>query len=67
MERRRLAGMKSAFLLHHRKIKKTKKFLKSEKKLQGQKLAHRFFENLSPKMILRNSKAENLKLKPLHF
>jgi hypothetical protein len=31
--------------LSHRR--KTKKFLKNEKELQGQKLAHRFFESLS--------------------
>ncbi len=36
MERRRLAGMKSASLSHHRKIKKFKKILKNEKAPQGQ-------------------------------
>jgi hypothetical protein len=49
MERRRLAGMKPASLFHHRKIKKFKKTLKNEKGLQGQQLAHLFFENLSQK------------------
>jgi hypothetical protein len=49
MERRRLAGMKPAFLFHHRKIKKFKNFLKNEKELQGQKLVHRFFGNPSQK------------------
>ena len=49
MERRRLAGMKPAFLFHHRKIKKFKKNLKNEKGFQGQQLAHLVFENLSQK------------------
>mgnify|MGYP007058201605 CR=1 FL=1 len=49
MERRRLAGMKSASLFHHRKIKKFKKILKNEKGFQGQQLAHLFFENLLQK------------------
>ncbi|NMA19597.1 MAG: hypothetical protein GX927_03370 [Lentisphaerae bacterium] len=36
MERRRLAGMKTASPSHHRKIKKFKKILKNEKEIQGQ-------------------------------